>query len=282
VTVLVVGGFAVFALSLVFAHEGHDHGEMIELVSVDTDTDEGVAEEEVMESVSSNLQNPYPVDEISQEVFGDFVVGPGKFEFELTPGESKTMEITVSNRMGVPKVFRIATEDVQGGNTAEVPVVLLGEETGPYTLKDFINVPQTEFTLQHGERARVPVTVSLPAGTPPGGRYGSLLVSIVTDPNEEATAQTPASVIVSRISTLFFVTTPGDLVREGNFAEFSTLGHKRFYTKGPISLQLLHENTGSVHFNPYGLVTVTNFKGDQVGYYELEPWVVMPQSLRGR
>lgn len=282
-TALFVGGFAVLSLSFVFAHEGHDHGEEVaELAQADVDVTEDVEEVEVLEGVSTTLQNPYPVDEISQDVFGDFVVGPGKFEFELAPGQSKQMEITISNRMGVAKVFQITTEDMKGGESTSNPVVLMGEEAGPYTMKDFISVPQAEFTLQHGQRVRVPVTVSLPAGTSPGGRYGSLLVSIVTDANEEADNQTPASVIVSRIGTLFFVTTPGDLVREGEFVSFDTIGQKRFFTKGPIGLQLAHENTGSVHFNPYGTVRITNFKGDEVGYYELDPWVIMPQSLRNR
>ena len=37
---------------------------------------------------------------IGDKVIGDFVLGPGKIELEIAPGESKTVMLTVSNRIG--------------------------------------------------------------------------------------------------------------------------------------------------------------------------------------
>lgn len=218
------------------------------------------------------------------DVFGDFVIGPGKFELELAPGQSRTVELMVTNRMGEPKIFSFETEDMTGSEDGNRSVVLLGDDTGPYTLKDYIQISSPQFELQHAERARIPVTISLPADAEPGGRYGSLLVSIISNPNEvdEAGGAVPASVIISRLGVLFFITTPGETGREAELREFSTIGRQTFFASGPIDFSIVFENTGPVHTTPYGQISITNTFGDEVGFVQLEPWFVMPQSLRNR
>jgi hypothetical protein len=217
-------------------------------------------------------------------VYQDFVVGPGKYALELSPGESKIVELVVSNRMGERKRFSLTTEDMTGGSDSTQAVRLLGTEKGPYTLKDFISVPSTEFDLDHGMRARIPVTVSLPPDAEPGGRYGSLLVSIVSRPDtmEGAEGTTPGSVVVSRIGTLFFVTNPGEVNQDLSLVDFDTTQSTRFYTDTKIDFGIVSENKGSVHTTPYGEIRIHNTFGNEVGFIELEPWFVMPVSLRLR
>lgn len=219
-----------------------------------------------------------------EEVFNDFVVGPGKFELELAPGQSKTVELLVTNRMGERKLFQFTTEDAEGSATGETSVSLLGERTGPYTIKDFVSVPYERFYLEHGQRARVPVTISIPLDAEPGGRYGSLLTQITSNPEEleGETGAAPASVIVSRIGTLFFVTTPGETDQAGQLIDFTTKGDRAFFLSGPIDFAISYENTGSVHLNAYGVVTISNILGEEVGTVQLDPWFILPQSLRTR
>lgn len=218
------------------------------------------------------------------EVYSDFVVGPGRFEIELAPGESRTVELLVSNRMGEGRVFSFQTEDTTGSETGEEAIRLLGAAEGPYTLRDYISVPHEEFYLEHGERARIPVTVSLPPDAEPGGRYGSLLTQIVSKQTDMGSADgaQPASAVVSRIGTLFFVTTPGDIVRDSELRTFTTINDQRIFGSGPIRFLVEYENQGSVHTTPYGIARITNILGEEVGSIELEPWFVMPESLRSR
>ncbi len=228
---------------------------------------------------------PYSVEPLANLTdFDDFVVGPGKFELELAPGQSRTVEIAVSNRMGEAKWFKFEIEDTAGSVDGSSAIRLLGSERGPYTLRDFISVPTMEFLLQHGERARIPVTISLPADAEPGGRYGSLVVSTVTkDANPNPVGETlPSSAIVSRIGTLFFITTPGESNRSGELRSFTTVGGKSFYNSGPVNFGIAYENTGSVHTSPYGEIRINNMFGEEVGYSALTPWFAMPQSLRTR
>lgn len=227
----------------------------------------------------------YPIETLlSDRVYSDFVVGPGRFQLEVAPGESRTVEMTVTNRMGIPKTFSLSTEDMSGTSDADNAVVLLGDQVGPYSIKDYITVPQTKFVLNHAEQVRIPVTVRLPADAEPGGFYGSLLTEIVSDDvdvgNPDGTLS--GSKIISRIGTLFFVTTPGAIDRSLELKEFSTLGDKKFYTKGPIDFNVVTENTGSVHVTPYGELRIFNTLGNEVGFVELQPWYVLPKAVRNK
>ena len=229
--------------------------------------------------------SPYETEPLlGDEVYGDFVVGPGKVELAIKPGESKTIMITVSNRTGVPKVFDLMAEDAKGSSNPNETLVLLGDDRGPYSLKDYVSVPASQFTLGHNQRARVPVTVTIPADAEPGGLYGSLLVSTVTkeatDGGIDGTA--PKSAVIARIGTLFFITIPGQVTKDGSLRDFGTAPLKKVYQEGPLNFGLLFENRSNVHLAPYGEIRIHNFFNEEVGYMELEPWFVLPQSLRLR
>ncbi len=232
-------------------------------------------------------ENPYPSEQLladEGDVPGDFVVGPGKVEVTIKPGESKVVEITVSNRTGESRRFNLTTEDAMGSTDANTAVVLLGSDRGPYSLKDYIQVEQKSFILKHNERARIPVTVRVPLDAEPGGLYGSILVDTVAIEAEPGNTggTIPQSAVIARIGTLFFITIPGDAKKEGAFTNFGAVPEQTFFQGGPIQFGLLFENTGAIHLNPYGEIRITNMFDEEVGSVELDPWFVMPQSERLR
>jgi hypothetical protein len=212
---------------------------------------------------------------------GDFVVGPGKVEVVVRPGETVYRDITVTNRIDNNRSFEFTIEDMSGSADGSASVVLLGDQDGPYSLKDFVSVPQNKIDLNLGERARVPVRITMPPNAEPGGYYGAVLVSTLSN-DAAATEAVGDSPIIARIGTLFFITVPGETVNDGKLVNFSTIGDQRWFSKGPITFGVTHENTGSVHQNPYGEIRVTNTLGAEVGFVELDPWFVLPKSVRTR
>lgn len=268
-------------VSVVFAQEG---SEAIASSTEATITEATTTEENTAPTIPLG-SSVYPIETLlSDRVYSDFVVGPGRFQLEIAPGESRTVEVVVTNRMGVPKVFSLTTEDMSGTTDSDTAVVLMGDQVGPYSIKDYISMPESTFVLNHAEQVRIPVTVSLPADAEPGGFYGSLLTQIVSDDvdigNPDGTLS--GSKIISRIGTLFFVTTPGKIERSMELKEFSTITNKKFYTKGPINFNVVTENTGSVHVTPYGELRIFNTLGNEVGFVELQPWYVLPKSVRNK
>ena len=212
---------------------------------------------------------------------GDFVVGPGRTEIEINPGETIIQEVIVTNRISDNRTFKLEIEDITGSADGSSAVSLTGDKDGPYSIRDYISFPEDSFVLELGERARIPVSITIPPGTEPGGYYGSVLVSTVQN---EATGvvSAPRSPVIARVGSLFFIRVRGEAITGGETVSVSLINKKIAYESGPIELGILYENTGSVHVNPYGLLSITNMFGEEVGFVELEPWFVLPKSLRVR
>lgn len=236
---------------------------------------------EVVESAPVTEQW-FTTEQLTPEVVGDFVVGPGRSEIRLEPGQSYVQEIVVTNRLSDNRRFNLEVEDITGSIDGSSAVALTGDVIGPYSIRDYISFPDDTFVLRLGERARIPVTITIPPDAEPGGFYGSVLVSTVSEEDPSAAPGAPRSPIIARVGSLFFVTVAGETLRAGETVGIDTVGDASFYQAGPITFAILFQNTGSVHTNPYGELSITNMFGEEVGYVELEPWFVLPQSLRSR
>ncbi|MCF7816121.1 MAG: DUF916 domain-containing protein [Candidatus Pacebacteria bacterium] len=230
--------------------------------------------------------NLYPTEGVpgGGDILGDFVVGPGKVDLTLSPGETKIVEMTVTNRTGERRRFNITTEDAEGSLDTNTSIVLLGDDRGPYSMKDYVSVSHKVFDLEHNQRARIPVTISLPLDAEPGGLYGSVLVNTIAIEAKQGDSggAVPQSAIIARIGTLFFITIPGAAEKEGGLKDFTTITKKIFYQSSPITFGILYENNGVIHLAPYGELRIKNMFDEEVGYVQLDPWFVLPQSLRLR
>lgn len=214
-------------------------------------------------------------------IAGDYVIGPGKNEVSLNPGEQTIKILTVTNRYGKEMEFKIEIEDFAGSNNALEPLILLGSEKGPYSLKDFLHPETVDFKLQHGDRISIPITIDIPKDSQPGGLYGSIIVS--TKPVVKTGLADPASsngnvTIVSRLASLFFVKVNGPVKEEGKLSSFTA--DKTFYTQPDIFFKTLFQNSGNIYLNPYGLLKIENIIGSKVDEIKIDPYFVMPGAVR--
>ncbi len=226
----------------------------------------------------------YFIEDLSLTVEGDIILGPGKTELRMDPGDKYNQELLITNRTGQDRVFRVLVEDFKGTYDLETQIQILTGEKGPYSLKDYLHPEATEFTLSHGQRMRLPVEISLPENVEPGGLYGAVLVSASAPTlsggeveKEKAKGQIQ---IITQLATLFFIRVKGDALEQGVLKDFKAA--KKLFEKGPISFQIISENTGKVHLSPYGKIEIKNILGKKIDEIELDPWFVMPASLRLR
>ncbi len=267
-----------FGISFIHNSNAQDSATSSEVISITSSSTDTLEKTSVLNKESWFEIEKLTGDRINQ---GDFVVGPGKVELEVKPGQTIVEYISVANRISDNRTFELVVEDISGSNESDEVVVLLGEAKGPNTVKDYISFPEKTFKLNLGERARIPITITIPPNAEPGGFYGTVLVQTVqTDDSESFESPTPRSPIIARVGTLFFLTIPGDISKGGETKEISLPNNKWWYEKGPIDLNILYENTGSVHLNPYGELRIKNLFNEEVGLLELEPWFTLPQSLR--
>jgi hypothetical protein len=82
---------------------------------------------------------------------------------------------------------------------------------------------------------------------------------------------------------LVFITVPGEIKIEGVLSDFYTQNKKIFFSYAKnIAFDLVFENSGKIHLNPYGTISVKNIFGQEVKKLELESWFAMPSALRFR
>lgn len=226
----------------------------------------------------------YNVESIDQTPnANDFVVGPGKTELRIDPGQTSLKNITITNRYGKEMRFNIEIEDFTSGKNPNEAMSLMGDEKGPYSLRDYIKPEVMSFVLQQGDRASIPVSISIPADATPGGLYGAVIVTTeTTDPLEKAQLEAEQAksgiMIKSRIASLFFVRVNGPVTEDGILSEFKV--NKSVFTKGPINFSYSFKNNGSVYLNPYGIIEITNLYGTVVEQISVQPYFVMPNFDR--
>lgn len=212
-------------------------------------------------------------------VKGDFVLGPGKIDLLLDPGEKAAQKVTVTNRFGKDQEFKVEVEDFSGSFDTDETVRLFGAEKGPYSMKDYIKPEVYEFSLRHGEKITLPVEIEIPEDSQPGGLYASVLVSTVPDDAiDEDSAQAK---VISRLGALFFVRVAGDTTESGHLQDFKVKeAEKGFYEKGPITFEIFFKNEGNVHLTPSGNMEIRNMLGRRVGEHAIESFFAMPNALR--
>jgi hypothetical protein len=216
------------------------------------------------------------------ETKNDFVVGPGKLEINVKSGDKFVRELFITNRLGRKAEFKVEVEDIKGSQNPQETVLFLGKEKGPYSLKNFVHPQLKKFSLNHGERMILPVTVVIPNNHEPGGLYGSVVVTTSSvnskSQSQAETAKTKVK-LISRIGALFFIKVAGQAREDGFLQDFRT---KFFNETGPINYTLTFQNKGNVHLNAYGLIDIKNICGKRVGEIKIDPFFIMPNSLRNR
>jgi len=223
--------------------------------------------------------------QLNVEILNDFVLEPTKNEVILEPGETGVRNISVVNRTERTITFTIDIEDIVGSDNPNDQVKLLGEERGPYSLKDFLIPEVREFTIKTGERITIPVTVSLPADAEPRGYYGAVIISAKDQETEGSVDEGASGVtkLVTRLGSLFLVRINGEVKEASTLEVFKPLGQSLgIYSKHPEGFEVAVRNEGNVHLVHFGEVTIKNMLGREVAKLPIDAFFSLPDALRYR
>lgn len=216
---------------------------------------------------------------------GVLSVRPAKVELVVAPGERVETVITVENGTPNPLVLSVSFEDVEPQSVVDVasdPATLLGEKTGPYPLREWMFTPKNKYEILSGETIRIPISVSVPKNTLPGGRYGSAV--ILAQPALDISSGGGENLAFeTRIAALYFVRVSGDAKEEGELRLFRIGGGGSllYRSNEPLSFFISYENSGDVHLNPYGGIRITSAFGDD-RVLPVDPWAIYPKTTRTR
>lgn len=213
------------------------------------------------------------------KIYNDFILSPAKVELSLSSGEQTTKDIYITNRSGKTMIFSVSTEDFAGSSNGQEPIILSGNQKSAFSLSDFLMPEIKEFELQHSQKMVLPIKVSLPLNVEPQGLYGAILIQAREKNNSQSNGQI---FIANRLAALFFVKVEGRANEEGLLEKFQTIGNRKIFFQNPIEFSLLYRNKGNIHLNPYGFFEIKDLFGSKVKQIEIEPYFIMPQSLRSR
>ncbi len=213
-------------------------------------------------------------------------ISPVRTNLSIKPGAKENLTVYIQNASSAVENLQVIVNDFQApkdesGNPA---LLLNGDKAPTHSLKQFVTVPESKFTLQPGQQKAVTVTISVPAGTAGGGYYGAIRFAPVGtggDKNVNLSAS---------VASLVLVTVPGNLVEELSVAGFGVAQGKTsfdtrtiFFNNKDLKSVVRFQNSGNVQVQPFGKIQLK--KGSKVlATYTVNdpnnPGNVLPDSIR--
>ena len=198
-------------------------------------------------------------------------IQPLKATHKLQPGESVSGVIQITNASDGAVNLETKVEDfVPLAGTYNIQIVQ--RAPGVSTVRDWITLDAPKsFVLAKGAAKNVSYTIKAPANAEPGGHFGVALFK-ATEIKEGQQLK-----VGTQVGMLILVTVPGSRLEKGNVLDFSG---PLFVKKSPINFTIKFENTGTVHFEPKGAITITNMFGKEIGNVAVGGQVVLPTGVR--
>jgi len=209
-------------------------------------------------------------------------VSPVRSDIQILPGETKTVQTTVTNLTGATITVRPIENDFTASDERGTPALILdADEYAPtHSLKRFMT-PLQDVTIPAGQARNVNVIITVPASAQAGGYYGAIRFA-PTSPDGGGQVNLSASV-----ASLILLTVPGDVVEKLNLTDFDVQqkgsSSPYFRTTNDIAATLRFENKGNLQIGPFGKISVK--KGDKVIYsYDFNTTdprdVILPDTAR--
>lgn len=208
-------------------------------------------------------------------------VSPTLFQMSANPSQSWGSELRVVNVNDYPIVVypQVVNFAPSGENGQGSLIPIFAAETQGQTLAEWVTLEQTEVAIAPGQTAIIPFSVNVSDKAAPGGHYAAILIGTKPPQRESGAAQVQTAQFVT---SLLFVRVSGDVIESGNIREFTT--EKNINNEPNIQFDIRFENTGNVHLQPQGDITITNMWGSERGIipinYQTHFGNVLPNSIR--
>ena len=207
-------------------------------------------------------------------------IAPPVISITGNPGQSSKALIYLRNISGSNLVVSNQVNDfVAGGQDGTPKLILKDTSNNPYTLKPWIS-PLANLTLVPKEIKTLNVTINIPANASPGGHYG-----VIRFTGTPAGLSGTGVSLSASLGALLLVTVNGK-ISQGLAVQQFTVGKGgnsgKIFESLPLQFVEVLKNTGNVHVQPVGQVTLTNMFGKKVGAVNvnLPPGNILPASSR--
>lgn len=200
-------------------------------------------------------------------------IQPVKISHTIEKGGKASGVILLSNASQDKVRVTLKTEDFVP-NSGGDGVKFVSRAPGVTTVRDWITLNDgvKEIILNKNEKRAIPYTINAPANAEPGSHFGVTFFEA-----NRYTTNGEQLRIGTQVGTLVFVTVPGNFLQKGRILSFET---ESFVQKPPLMFRIGFENTGTVHFEPKGYITLRNIFGTRVAEIPVEGQIVLPTGIK--
>jgi len=212
-------------------------------------------------------------------------LSPTRTELSILPGANDEVIITVRNVTSGPIVARPVINDFVADNETGDPRLLLEEvEESAASIRGFLGALE-DIQLEPGESVDVTVPINVPENAFAGGYYGAVRYQAIPV-GQESQGDGQVSLTAS-VASLVLIEVPGDIDQKVivDYVQ-AYLGDSRgsLFTKKPDFVGAAISNQGGSFVKPFGKVSVSNTRGNEIFSYELNNLTprgnVLPDSTR--
>jgi hypothetical protein len=207
-------------------------------------------------------------------------IGPPVLNLSADPGQTIKATISLRDISGGSLLVTNQINDFVAGGEDGTPKILLDDNTtSPYSLKAWIS-PLSQLTLKSKEIKNLTITIHVPADASPGGYYGVVRFT-GTPPELKSTGVSLAASLGSLILLRVNGVAKESLSVEQFFADNNGKPGTLFESS-PITFVERLKNTGNLHEEPAGVVTITDMFNNKVATLGVNqpPHDILPQSIR--
>lgn len=191
-------------------------------------------------------------------------VSPVRTDIKINPGESKTVQTTVTNLTKAPiAISPIENDFIAGPKEDGVPALVLdaNQYAPTHSLKRFM-VPLSDITIPAGQAKTVNVTINVPKDAQAGGYFGAIRFAPAT-PDGSQQVNLSASV-----ASIILLTVPGPTTEKLNLTNFDIQQDGKtgtnFRSSNGLQMLVRFTNSGNIQEAPFGQISVK--QGDKVVY----------------
>lgn len=209
-------------------------------------------------------------------------ISPVRVEVNVDPGQSYTFKVSPFNVTAGTLLLTPLVNDFKAKDETGTPAIVLDGSSPPsLSLKSWLTLSDpSPFQLAPKTAKPIIVTLNVPKDAEAGGHYGVVRFT------GAGIGQTSSNVaLVASWGTLVLVRVSGDITERLSVASFYTSRHglrSTWFEQGPVGFTERINNTGNVHVEPHGNITVTNMFGGQVGSIAIngDGGNILPDSIR--
>ena len=207
-------------------------------------------------------------------------IAPPVITLTLNPGQTIKTDLYLRNISSGNLIVTGQVNDfVAAGEDGTPKILLNGDDNNPYSMKSWVGSLPSMLVVPRQIKT-LPITITAPTNASPGGHYGVIRFT-ATPPELNSTGVS----LSASLGALVLVTVSGKINESLAVQEFSVNHADKsgtLFESGPLNFVERFKNSGNVHVEPTGQVTITDMLGHKVAAVNvnLPPRNILPNSSR--